>query len=329
MSELSKEELEVVKRIDNENQRLKATMDAQQFKEFEKEEEAKDLELIKKRNRLRAMALGTDPEFLKLSEEEINLLKRYYPEDAEKILEKIKKAKEHEDKTKKPNIEMRTDLLTEIMGLAEKTLKVMIENLKIKNNRLKAEHPEINFKENSPKSMSEKQNEMENVPEKSQQKIEKPETQYVLKEKKEGLLSGSVKDIERDVKDGYIEGYTGVKPERVDEKEYEVVAVHDKKQELAWEKQQQQERKEKENRKKEKVDKVSSVSLDEINREKENMNADLNKISNSKLTAEEVQRRLDAYNKKTQMRAEKNQIGRQNEQPSSGMQMMPRGYKKN
>lgn len=327
MSELSKDELEVVKRIDNENQRLKASMDAQQFKEFEKEEEAKDLELIKKRNRLRAMALGTDPEFLKLSEEEINLLKRYYPEDAKKILEKIKKAKEHEDKTKKPNVEMRTELLTEIMGLAEKTLKVMIENLKIKNNRLKAEHPEIKFKENTPKSMSEKQNEMGNVSEKSQQKVEKPETQYVLREKKEGFLSGSVKDIERDIKDGYTEGYTGVKPERVDEKEYEVVAVRDKKQEKAWEKQ-QQERKEKEN-KKGKVDKVSSVSLDEINREKENMNADLNKISNNKLTAEEVQRRLDAYNKKTQMRAEKNQIGRQNEQPSSGMQMMPRGYKKN
>lgn len=328
MSELSKDELEVVKRIDNENQRLKASMDTQQFKEFEKEEEAKDLELIKKRNRLRAMALGTDPEFLKLSEEEINLLKRYYPEDAKKILEKIKKAKEQEDKTKKPNVEMRTELLTEIMGLAEKTLKVMIENLKIKNNRLKAEHPEIKFKENTPKSMSEKQNEMENVPEKSQQKVEKPETQYVLREKEEGFLSGSVKNIERGVKDGYTEGYTGVKPERVDEKEYEVVAVRDKKQEKAWEKQQQQERKEKENKKR-KVDKVSSVSLDEINREKENMNADLNKISNRELTAEEVQRRLDAYNKKTQIRAEKNQIGRQNEQPSSGMQMMPRSYKKN
>lgn len=326
MSELSKDELEVVKRIDNENQRLKASMDAQQFKEFEKEEEAKDLELIKKRNRLRAMALGTDPEFLKLSEEEINLLKRYYPEDAKKILEKIKKAKEHEDKTKKPNVEMRTELLTEIMGLAEKTLKVMIENLKIKNDRLKAEHPEIKFKENTPKSMSEKQNEMENVPEKSQQKVEKPETQYVLREKKEGFLSGSVKNIERDIKDGYTEGYTGVKPERVDEKEYEVVAVRDKKQEKAWEKQQKQERKEK---KKGKADKVSAVSLDEINREKENMNADLNKVSNHQFSEEEMKRKIEEYNKKTQMRAEKNQIGRQNEQPSSGMQMMPRSYKKN
>lgn len=326
MSELSKDELEVVKRIDNENQRLKASMDAEAFKEFEKQEEAKDIDLIKKRNRLRAMALGTDPEFLKLSEEELNLLKRYYPEDAKKIMEKIKKAKEQEAKTKKPNVEMRTELLTEIMGLAEKTLKVMIENLKIKNNRLKAEHPEIHFKENTPKSASERQNEVENVPEKHQQKIEEPETQYVLKEKKEGIISGSVKNIERDLKDGYTEGYTGVKPERVEENEYEVVAVRDKKQEKAWEKQQKQERKES---KKRKEDKVSAVSLDEINREKENMYADLNKISKNELNAEEVQRRLDAYNKKTQMKAEQNQMGRQNEQPSSGMQMMPRSYKKN
>lgn len=320
MENVSEDEMmiiETAKRLDKEKREMQINATAEQVAEYEKKKQEDDRKLYARAHQLRALALSSDPKFFEIGKDELELLKRYFPEDAKRLAEKLEKAKQQDKK--RPGSVDRTNLLIEIEGLASKAFKVMLENIKMDKKRMleaRARENEKRKSEITPKMQSEVENERGLEP----KAMKEPEetSKYVLREKSDGIIGGAVKGVKENLEDGYTEGKTGKKVERQEEKQYEVVEVREKSQEK---------QKPEKSHKKGKPEKVASVSMEEIRKEQEKMNGSSGNSSNG-LSQEEIERRLKNYNKKTQERAEQNQSKQQSE-PSNGMQMMPRGYKKN
>lgn len=321
MEELTQEQasvLETAKRLAKEKEELAKIATKEQVQEYERRKQEEDRRLYARAHQIRAFVLSGDPKFYEIGKEELDILAKYFPEDAKKMQEKLAKAKEQDKK--KPGSVDRTNLLMEIEGLAKKAFMVMMENLKMDKKKQMENQASKPAKPQgvTPKMQSEVENEKEPVKEKTTQK--EPETKYVLREKQDGLVGGTIKDVTENLEDGYEEGLTGKKVERSNEREFEVVEVPTKKQQKLLDREQKREQK------KAKTEKVSSVSLDEINKAKQEMNSSSNQGQG--LSQEEIERRLKMYNQKTHEKAEKNMSQRQNEQ-SNDMQMMPRSFKKN
>ena len=119
--------------------------------EFEKQQIQKELEqkrkqqqqqLIVKAHQIRAVCMSGNTEFFKIGQEECDLLRKVFPDEADKLLAKALKDKfeKAENKEKKnPGSVNRSSLLEEIEGLCSKAFKLMLENMKPKHKEVQKE----------------------------------------------------------------------------------------------------------------------------------------------------------------------------------------------
>ena len=258
--------------------------------------------LLIRAQQVKMMAQAKDIRFFEFGKEECELLEKFFPEDARKLKERLKQ-EERKEKNKKGSVDY-DNLLMEIEGLCSKAFKVMLENLKRKEQRrVYEESKREQSNEVSPAERSSVEN-VQEAPEKSTMGVEKEE---IVVEKNRDAYG-----LKEKTEDGYAEAMTGEKPQRQEQpKEYEVKVVSKKEQKKLDKEQKKAEKAQRKAEKSEKSQKVQPISMDAVKKEMESMGQG---IKDAK-TEQMAQQKLDAYNKQVQARAQANKA---NQRESGG-----------
>jgi len=296
-------------------------------KEMEQRKKEYERQLIVKAHQIRAVCMAGGSEFFKIGKEECEILRKVFPNEADKLLadamkEKFDKA-EKKDK-KNPGSVDRTNLLQELEGLCGKALKTMLENMKSSDKSKENQGSGLSDAEkgiSNAKQMSEVENvkakeEAQKAKEDPQKAKENPNSakETVVKNKKKGVLEG----IKENLQDGHHEGFTGEKVIRreqeqdapapqapVSKKEQKKLDKQQKKDEKAQRKEEKiQAKQEKAEKKAAKKQKVAPISKEDLDSEK---GQDEAKSADAEAQEKANQAKLDAYNKKVAERAQANQ----------------------
>lgn len=249
--------------IENESEK---TLDQKKV-ELERKQFEKNIKLA---NQARAFCYAHNPGFFEVGKEECELLEKYFPEDAKKLKEKF--SREQKKDERHPGSVNYSDLLTELEGLAAKAFKTMLENMKSSKPKTttekKEEKPLSEFEmDQMQKEYDQEKKEYDNAKRESQE----AEKNRPAQTKNDSF--GAKSQIIQDLEDSYYEGYTGKKVVRekttssspnssLSKKEQKKMLKQQKKMEKAQKKLEKAQKKNKE---------VSSISLDEINKAKNEM----------------------------------------------------------
>ena len=289
---------------------------------LEKQKNEINRKLVIKANQIRAFCFAHNPEFFEIGKEMCELLEKFFPEDAKRLKEKIISKQKKDEK--QPGSVDYPELLSEIEGLAKKAFKNMLENFKGGGSvapananaaKLNAAKYDQELQVNK-----EKQKDIEN-----QMKASKDAEKAAAEKEKNRPAQNYDKpkgksDFAQSLKDSYIEGLTGKKIERKEERHAEVKLPEKndknfKKEQKLLAKEQKKLQKEQRKLEKHGKEKVSSLSAEELAKAKEELNGNKPKIS------QEEADKLKEYNQKKAAQAEQSSRAQSNDYASQEQSM--------
>ena len=290
---------------------------------LEKQKNEINRKLVIKANQIRAFCFAHNPEFFEIGKEMCELLEKFFPEDAKKLKEKIMSKQKKDER--QPGSVNYPELLSEIEGLAKKAFKTMLENFKgsgsaapsnVNNAKLNAAKYDQQLEANK-----QKQQEIENKI-KASKDAEKTAAEKEKNRPAQNYDKPKGKsDFAQSLQDAYMEGFTGKKIERKEEKETKVKLPEVKK-DKNYKKEQkllakEQKKLQKEQRKLERQgkEKVSSLSAEELAKAKEELSGNKPKIS------QEEADKLKEYNQRKATQAEQSSQSHSNDYSSQEQSM--------
>lgn len=296
------------------NQELDKQQQIQQ--EIAKKKKEQERQLIIKAHQIRAVCMTGDTEFFKIGQEECDLLRKIFPDEADKLLaqatkEKFNKAEKKEQKA--PGSVDRSSLLQEIEGLCSKAFKLMMENMKKSSKPAEQKESGLSDAEKNIGNAAQ-MSEVENVKEEPKKVQEMPKESFTKDKKKDNSFANRVKE---NVEDGYQEGMTGIKVERP--KEEEPVKLSKKEQKKLDKEQKKSEKAQKKAEKAQKHQKVAPISKDAIDQAR---GGSVQKSAEELRQDEINKQKLEEYNKRLQERVsakeKSSQMSNQNVREMSG-----------